>query len=55
LLEREALYCGLPLSRFGAVMSKQRAVESLPLAGPPELGTQMVVGVLEPPPFVPRK
>ena len=48
LLAREELNCGLPLSKFGAAISQQRAVESLPLAGPPELGTQIVVGLLEP-------
>jgi hypothetical protein len=36
-------------------MSQQRAVESFPLAGPPELGTQMVVGALDPFHFVPNQ
>jgi hypothetical protein len=36
-------------------MSQQRAVESPPLAGPPETGTQMVVGEVDPLAFVPKK
>jgi hypothetical protein len=47
--------CGLPLSRLAAMMPQQRAVESLPLDGPPELGTQIVVGEVEPDFFVPKK
>ena len=47
--------CGLPFNRFAATIPQQRVVESLPLEGPPELGTQMVVGEVEPDFFVPRK
>ena len=37
------------------MMPEQRAVESLPFEGPPELGTQIVVGEVEPDFLVPRK
>ena len=46
---------GLPLSKLGAMMPQQRVVESLPLAGPPELGTQIVPLVETPDFFEPRK
>ena len=47
--------CGFPNDRVEAAMPQHRAVESLPWAGPAEVGTQMVVGDLELPAFVPKK
>ena len=47
--------CGFPFCKVSAMMPQQRAVESLPLEGPPELGTQTVVGAFEPLYLVPRK
>ena len=55
LLARAELYCGLPFKSSGAAMSQQRAVESLPRAGPPETGTHLVVGAVAPFALVPRK